>query len=77
MDQAAVDGARVDVLSKPWCRRSAQIGGQTAAVQYAGAAPYNMPGLFRSTSWLPSDVEIGLQRPGEGRHRRRLQFRTA
>ena len=59
-DPPGVDGRlAVDVLPKPVAQVSVQIGGLPATVQYAGAAPYNMPGLFQINVVVPPNVQTG------------------
>jgi uncharacterized protein (TIGR03437 family) len=59
-DPPGVDGRpAVDVLPKPVAQVSVQIGGLPATVQYAGAAPYNMPGLFQINVVVPLNVQTG------------------
>jgi uncharacterized protein (TIGR03437 family) len=59
-DPPGVDGRpAVDVLPKPVAPVSVQIGGLPATVQYAGAAPYNMPGLFQINVVVPPNVQTG------------------
>jgi uncharacterized protein (TIGR03437 family) len=55
-----VDGRpAVDVLPKPVAQVSVQIGGLPAAVEYAGAAPGTMPGLFQINARISPDVPAG------------------
>lgn len=59
-DPPGVDGRpAVDVLPKPVASVTVQIGGLPATVQYAGAAPYNMPGLFQINVVVPASVQTG------------------
>jgi uncharacterized protein (TIGR03437 family) len=59
-DPPGVDGRpAVDVWPKPVAPVSVQIGGLPATVQYAGAAPYNMPGLFQINVVVPLNVQTG------------------
>ena len=59
-DPPGVDGRpAVDVLPKPVAQVSVQIGGLPATVQYAGATPYNMPGLFQINVVVPLNVQTG------------------
>jgi uncharacterized protein (TIGR03437 family) len=59
-DPPGVDGRpAVDVLPKPVAPVSVQIGGLPAVVQYAGAAPGNIPGLFQINAQVSPDVTPG------------------
>ena len=59
-DPAGVDGRpAVDVLPKPVAAVSVQIGGLPATVEYAGAAPGNMPGLFQINARIAPGVAAG------------------
>ena len=59
-----VDGRlAVEVLPKPLAPVSAEIGGLPATVEYAGAAPYNMPGLFQINARISKDVQPGDKVP--------------
>jgi uncharacterized protein (TIGR03437 family) len=59
-DPAGVDGRpAVDVLPKPVAPVSVQIGGLPAVVEYAGAAPGNMPGLFQINARIAAGVSTG------------------
>jgi uncharacterized protein (TIGR03437 family) len=59
-DPPGVDGRpAVDVLPKPLAAVSVTIGGQPAAVKYAGAAPGNIPGLFQINAQVPAGVPSG------------------
>ena len=63
-DPPGVDGRpAVDVLPKPLAPVSVQIGGLPAVVQYAGAAPGNIPGLFQINAQLSPNVTPGDQVP--------------
>jgi uncharacterized protein (TIGR03437 family) len=63
-DPPGVDGRlAVDVLPKPLAAVSVDIGGLPAAVQYAGAAPGNMPGLLQINAVVPAGVSPGNQVP--------------
>jgi len=63
-DPPGVDGRpAVDVLPKPVAAVSVQIGGFPATVQYAGAAPGNIPGLFQINAVVPANVATGNQVP--------------
>ena len=55
-----VDGRlAVDVVPKPVATVTADIGGMPATVQYAGAAPGNMPGLLQINAQMASGVAPG------------------
>jgi uncharacterized protein (TIGR03437 family) len=59
-DPPGIDGRpAVDVLPKPLASVSVDIGGLPAAVEYAGAAPGNMPGLFQINARMSMDVQPG------------------
>jgi uncharacterized protein (TIGR03437 family) len=59
-DPPGVDGRlAVDVLPKPLASVSAEIGGLPATVEYAGAAPGNMPGLFQINARMSKNVQPG------------------
>jgi len=59
-DPPGVDGRlAAGVLPKPLAQVSVQIGGLPATVEYAGAAPGNMPGLFQLNAQVPQDVQPG------------------
>jgi uncharacterized protein (TIGR03437 family) len=59
-DPPGVDGRlAVDVLPKPVAPVSVDIGGLAATVEYAGAAPGNMPGLFQINARMSADVQPG------------------
>jgi uncharacterized protein (TIGR03437 family) len=59
-DPPGVDGRlAVEVVPKPVAPVSVEIGGVAATVEYAGAAPWNMPGLFQINARLPSNVPAG------------------
>jgi uncharacterized protein (TIGR03437 family) len=63
-DPPGVDGRpAVDVLPKPLAVVSVDIGGLPATVEYAGAAPGNMPGLFQINARMSKDVQAGSQVP--------------
>ena len=49
----------MDVLPKPLGSVSVQIGGLPAVVEYAGAAPGAMPGLFQINARISPDVTPG------------------
>jgi uncharacterized protein (TIGR03437 family) len=59
-DPPGVDGRlAVDILPKPLAGVTVEVGGKTANVEYAGVAPYNMPGLMQINARLASDVPLG------------------
>jgi uncharacterized protein (TIGR03437 family) len=59
-DPPGVDGRpAVDVLPKPLAPVSVEIGGLPATVEYAGAAPGNIPGLFQINARMSQDVQPG------------------
>jgi uncharacterized protein (TIGR03437 family) len=59
-DPPGVDGRpAVDVLPKPVAPVSVQIGGLPAVIDYAGAAPGTMPGLFQINARIPAGVSAG------------------
>jgi uncharacterized protein (TIGR03437 family) len=59
-DPPGVDGRpAVDVLPKPLAPVSVQIGGLPAVVQYAGAAPGAIPGLFQINAQISPNVTPG------------------
>jgi uncharacterized protein (TIGR03437 family) len=63
-DPPGVDGRlAVGVVPKPLAEVTVEIGGQPATVQYAGAAPGDMPGLFQINAVVPSTVQPGNQVP--------------
>lgn len=63
-DPPGVDGRlAVGVVPKPLAAVSVQIGGQPATVQYAGAAPGDMPGLLQVNAVIPSNTATGNQVP--------------
>jgi uncharacterized protein (TIGR03437 family) len=63
-DPPGVDGRlAVGVVPKPLAAVSVSIGGQPATVQYAGAAPGEMPGLFQINAQIPMNVQPGNQVP--------------
>jgi uncharacterized protein (TIGR03437 family) len=63
-DPPGVDGRLANtVLPKPIANVSVQIGGQTANVTYAGAAPGFMPGLFQIDAQVPESVTPGNSVP--------------
>jgi len=63
-DPPGVDGRpALDVLPKPVAPVSVEIGGLPAQVEYAGAAPGNIPGLFQINARIPNDVTPGDRVP--------------
>ncbi len=63
-DPPGVDGRlAVDVLPKPLAAVSVDIGGLPATIQYAGAAPGNMPGLVQINAQMSPNVQPGNQIP--------------
>ncbi len=63
-DPPGVDGRlAVGVVPKPLAAVSVNIGGVPATVQYAGAAPGEMPGLFQINAQIPMSVQPGNQVP--------------
>ena len=63
-DPPGVDGRMaLDVLPKPVAPVSVDIGGLPATVEYAGAAPGNIPGLFQINAHMSKDVSPGGQVP--------------
>jgi uncharacterized protein (TIGR03437 family) len=63
-DPPGVDGRpAVDVLPKPLGPVSVEIGGLPASVEYAGAAPGNIPGLFQINARISKDVTPGDRVP--------------
>jgi uncharacterized protein (TIGR03437 family) len=63
-DPPGVDGRpAVDVLPKPLASVSVDIGGMPATVEYAGAAPGNIPGLLQINARISKDVQRGDQVP--------------
>jgi trimeric autotransporter adhesin len=63
-DPPGVDGRlAVGVVPKPLAEVTVEIGGQSATVQYAGAAPGDMPGLFQVNAVIPSSVQPSNQVP--------------
>ena len=59
-DPRGVDGRlAIDVLPKPVAAVSVEIGGLPAAVEYAGAAPYTMPGMVQINATMSSNVASG------------------
>jgi len=69
-----VDGRlAIDILPAPAAQCAVEIGGLPAAVEYCGAAPYNMPGLFQVNARMDPAVAPGDAVPvrvivgGEGR----------
>ena len=63
-DPPGVDGRlAVGVVPKPLAAVSVNIGGLPATVQYAGAAPGEMPGLFQINAQIPANVQPGDKVP--------------
>lgn len=63
-DPPGVDGRlAVDVLPKPIAPVAVDIGGLPASIDYAGAAPGNMPGVFQINAHIPAGVTPGNQVP--------------
>lgn len=63
-DPPGVDGRlAVGILPKPLANVTVEIGGQSATVQYAGAAPGDMPGLFQVNAVIPASVQASNQVP--------------
>ncbi len=63
-DPPGVDGRpAVDVLPKPLAPVSVKIGGLPAVVEYAGAAPGDMPGLLLINARISMDVTSGDRVP--------------
>ena len=59
-DPPGVDGRFAgDVLPRPVAPVSVDIGGSPATVEYAGAAPWNSPGLFQVNARIPASVQPG------------------
>ena len=59
-DPPGVDGRfAVEVLPKPIAPVTVDIGGLPATVQYAGAAPGNIPGLFQVNAVVPANITPG------------------
>jgi uncharacterized protein (TIGR03437 family) len=55
-----VDGRlAIDILPKPIATCAAEIGGLPATVEYCGAAPLNMPGLFQINARIDPSVAPG------------------
>ncbi len=55
-----VDGRlAIDILPKPVATCAAEIGGLPATVEYCGAAPLNMPGLFQINARIHASVVPG------------------
>lgn len=56
-DPPGVDGrAAVDVVPKPVASVAVEIGGVPASIEYAGAAPGNIPGLIQINARVPAGV---------------------
>jgi uncharacterized protein (TIGR03437 family) len=63
-DPPGVDGRlAVDVLPKPLAPVSVDIGGLPATIEYAGAAPGNIPGLLQINARMSKDVQPGDKVP--------------
>ncbi len=63
-DPPGVDGRiAVDVLPKPLAPVSVDIGGLPAIIEYAGAAPGNIPGLLQINARMSKDVQPGDRVP--------------
>jgi uncharacterized protein (TIGR03437 family) len=63
-DPPGVDGRlALDVLPKPVAPVSVEIGGLPAMVEYVGAAPGNIPGLFQINARMSKDVAPGDKIP--------------
>jgi uncharacterized protein (TIGR03437 family) len=63
-DPPGVDGRlAVDVLPKPLAPVSVDIGGLPASIEYAGAAPGNIPGLLQINARMSKDVLPGDRVP--------------
>jgi uncharacterized protein (TIGR03437 family) len=59
-----VDGRpALGVLPKPLAKVSVDVGGLPASVEYAGAAPGNMPGLFQINARISANAPTGNQIP--------------
>jgi uncharacterized protein (TIGR03437 family) len=57
---SGVDGRlAIDILPKPVATCAAEIGGPAATVEYCGAAPFNMPGLFQINARIDPSVAPG------------------
>ena len=55
-----VDGRlAVDIVPVPAASCTAEIGGMAATIEYCGAAPYNMPGLFQVNARIAAGVTPG------------------
>jgi uncharacterized protein (TIGR03437 family) len=63
-DPPGVDGRlAIGILPKPVAPVEVEIGGLPAVIEYAGAAPYNMPGLMQINARLDPAVQPGDQVP--------------
>ena len=63
-DPPGVDGRlATGVVPSPVAAVSVQIGGQQAAVSYAGAAPGFMPGMFQINAQVPASIQPGTSVP--------------
>ncbi len=59
-DPPGVDGRlAIDILPKPVAQCSVRIGDLPASIEYCGAAPYNMPGLFQINARMDPAVSPG------------------
>lgn len=58
-----IDGALVTNLYKPLANVSATVGGQTAAVQYAGSAPGSIYGVMQVNIQVPQSAPSGTAVP--------------
>jgi uncharacterized protein (TIGR03437 family) len=63
-DPPGVDGRlAIGVVPMPLATVSVNTGGLPATVQYAGAAPGNMPGLLQINAQIPGNVQSGDKVP--------------
>jgi len=63
-DPPGVDGRlAIEILPKPVLPVSVEIGGYAAEVQYAGAAPWNMPGLMQVNAKIDARATPGDATP--------------
>ena len=63
-DPPGVDGRpAVDVVPKPLAPVSVDVGGLPAAVEYVGAVPGNIPGVFQINARISRDIQPGDQVP--------------
>jgi uncharacterized protein (TIGR03437 family) len=59
-DPPGVDGRlATNILPKPTATCAAEVGGLAASIEYCGAAPLNMPGLFQVNARLDTAVAAG------------------